>query len=76
MSTQRERGRSRKEKLRDKCLRSSKGLCRFLTAATGELFLIGPMLIMAIRPSTRKSLVTGSAGVLVFIAVDFWNQSE
>jgi hypothetical protein len=69
MSAQRERGRSRKEKLREKCLRSSKGLCHSLTAAAGGLFLIGPMLIMSTKSSTRKSLVAVSAAMLVFIAV-------
>jgi hypothetical protein len=44
-------------------------LCRFIIAAVGGLFLVGPMLIMAIDSSTRKSLVTVSASVLLFIAV-------
>lgn len=44
-------------------------LCRFLIAAVGGLFLVGPMLIMAIDSSTKKSLITVSASVLLFIAV-------
>ncbi|KAF7672925.1 vit family domain-containing protein [Alternaria burnsii] len=41
-------------------------LCRFIIAAIGGLFLVGPMLIMAIRPSTAKSLITVSASVFLF----------
>lgn len=44
-------------------------LCRFIIAAIGGLFLVGPMLIMAIRPSTAKSLITVSAFVFLFALV-------
>lgn len=44
-------------------------LCRFIIAAVGGLFLVGPMLIMAIRPSTTKSLITVSASVFLFAIV-------
>ncbi|CAN9479429.1 unnamed protein product [Alternaria alternata] len=44
-------------------------LCRFIIAAIGGLFLVGPMLIMAIRPSTAKSLITVSASVFLFAIV-------
>jgi hypothetical protein len=44
-------------------------LCRFMTATVGGIFLIGPVLIMANDPSTKKSLITISASVLLFIAV-------
>jgi len=44
-------------------------LCRFMIAAVGGSFLVGPMLIMAINPSVTKSLVTASVSVLIFIAV-------
>lgn len=44
-------------------------LCRFTIAAVGGSFLVGPMLIMAISPSTTKSLVTVSVSVMIFIAV-------
>jgi hypothetical protein len=44
-------------------------LCRFIIAAIGGLFLVGPMLIMAIRPSTAKSLITVSASVFLFAVV-------
>jgi hypothetical protein len=45
------------------------GLVRFLVATLGGLFLVGPMLIMAIHPSRNKSLITVSAAVFLFIAV-------
>jgi hypothetical protein len=44
-------------------------LCRFMIAAVGGMFLVGPMLIMAIDSSTTKSLVTVSVSVLIFIGV-------
>jgi hypothetical protein len=44
-------------------------LCRFIIAAIGGLFLVGPMLIMAIRPSTARSLITVSASVFLFAVV-------
>jgi hypothetical protein len=43
--------------------------CRFIIAVVGGLFLVGPMLIMAIRPSTTKSLITVSAFVFLFAIV-------
>lgn len=44
-------------------------LVRFLIAIVGGLFLIVPMLIMAIRPSEKKSLITVSASVFMFVMV-------
>ncbi|OWY49744.1 hypothetical protein AALT_g8703 [Alternaria alternata] len=44
-------------------------LCRFIIAAIGGLFLVGPMLIMAIRPSIAKSLITVSVSVFLFAVV-------
>ncbi|KAK4237703.1 hypothetical protein C8A03DRAFT_44466 [Achaetomium macrosporum] len=42
-------------------------LARFLIAFTGGSFLICPMLILSLNPSTTKSLVTVSLAVLLFI---------
>lgn len=39
---------------------------RLIVAMTGGLFLIVPMVIMTVQPSTIKSLVTVSAAVLLF----------
>ncbi|KAG9185972.1 hypothetical protein G6011_02528 [Alternaria panax] len=44
-------------------------LYRFIRAAIGGLFLVGPMLVMAIGPSTAKSLVTVSISVFLFAVV-------
>jgi hypothetical protein len=44
-------------------------LCSFLIAALGGLFLIRPMLIMTIHPSKKKSLITVSASVVLFIVM-------
>jgi len=41
-------------------------LARFLIAITGGLFLIVPMLVMAIDTSQKKSLITVSLSVLLF----------
>jgi hypothetical protein len=41
-------------------------LWRFIITAVGGLFLVGPMLIMAIHPSTTKSLIIVSASVFLF----------
>jgi len=47
-------------------------LARFLIAITGGLFLIVPMLIMAIETSQKKSLITVSVSVLLFaLALSF-----
>lgn len=39
---------------------------RFVVAVTGGLFLIVPMIIMTLQPSTVKSLITVSSFVLLF----------
>jgi VIT1/CCC1 family predicted Fe2+/Mn2+ transporter len=44
-------------------------LTRFLVAFTGGGFLLVPMLVMAIRPSTTKSLITTCVAVLLFATV-------
>jgi hypothetical protein len=44
-------------------------LARFLIAITGGLFLIVPMLIMAIETSQKKSLITVSLSVFLFALV-------
>lgn len=41
-------------------------LARFLIAITGGLFLVIPMLVMAIDTSQKKSLITVSLSVLLF----------
>lgn len=47
-------------------------LARFVIAITGGLFLIVPMLVMAIDTSQKKSLVTVSVSVLLFaLALSF-----
>lgn len=42
---------------------------RFITAMTGGVFLVGPMIIMAIDPSQSKSLITVSIALLIFSLV-------
>jgi hypothetical protein len=44
-------------------------LARFLITITSGLFLIVPMLIMAIHASEKKSLITVSASVFLFVLV-------
>jgi VIT1/CCC1 family predicted Fe2+/Mn2+ transporter len=44
-------------------------LTRFLIAFIGGAFLLVPMLVMAIRPSTTKSLITTCVAVLLFATV-------
>ncbi|KAM0273859.1 hypothetical protein ACHAQH_008191 [Verticillium albo-atrum] len=44
-------------------------LCRFIIALTGGGFLVGPMMIMALRPSLTKSLITVSAALVIFSIV-------
>lgn len=44
-------------------------LVRFILAITGGLFLIVPMIIMSIKPSTTKSLVTVSSFLILFSLV-------
>ncbi|KAM0330548.1 hypothetical protein ACHAQA_003495 [Verticillium albo-atrum] len=44
-------------------------LVRFLVALTGGGFLVGPMMIMALRPSLTKSLVAVSAALVLFSLV-------
>lgn len=39
---------------------------RFVVAISGGLFLVVPMIVMALKPSQTKSLVTVSAFVLLF----------
>jgi len=47
-------------------------LARFVVAITGGLFLIVPMLVMAIDTSQKKSLITVSVSVLLFaLALSF-----
>ncbi|KAJ2902112.1 hypothetical protein MKZ38_001021 [Zalerion maritima] len=45
------------------------GLVRFVLAVTGGLFLVVPMMIMAIKPSETKSLIMVSVSLLVFSLV-------
>lgn len=42
---------------------------RFITAMTGGVFLVGPMLIMTFSPSQTKSLLTVSLALVVFSLV-------
>jgi VIT1/CCC1 family predicted Fe2+/Mn2+ transporter len=42
-------------------------LVRFLISIVGGLFLVVPMLIMALNPSEKKSLITVSASVFLFV---------
>ncbi|KAH6850967.1 hypothetical protein B0I37DRAFT_372886 [Chaetomium sp. MPI-CAGE-AT-0009] len=42
---------------------------RFITAMTGGVFLVAPMLIMSLGPSQTKSLLTVSVAVVVFSLV-------
>ncbi|KAI4861548.1 hypothetical protein F4820DRAFT_460871 [Hypoxylon rubiginosum] len=42
---------------------------RFFVAITGGLFLVVPMLVMTIRPSPEKSLITVSTFVLLFALI-------
>ena len=42
---------------------------RFITAMTGGVFLVGPMLIMTFDPSQTKSLLTVSVALVVFSLV-------
>ena len=52
-------------------------LARFLIAITGGLFLIVPMLIMAIEASQKKSLITVSLAVFLFaLALSFGVRSS
>lgn len=44
-------------------------LVRFSIAIVGGLFLIVPMLVMALHPSEKKSLITVSASVFLFVMV-------
>lgn len=44
-------------------------LARFIIAITGGLFLVVPMIIMTLRPSETKSLVTVSVGVVIFALI-------
>ena len=44
-------------------------LARFVIAITGGLFLIAPMLVMAIDTSQKKSLITVSVSALLFALV-------
>lgn len=48
---------------------------RFIAAFCGGLSLIGPMFIMAIKPSQIKTLVTSSVAVLIFSLGLAWRSS-
>ncbi|KAL8721408.1 MAG: hypothetical protein Q9181_007711 [Wetmoreana brouardii] len=51
---------------KDRLARKFEMKSRLLAAVFGGLSLVGPMLIMAIRPSQVKTLITSSAAVLLF----------
>lgn len=44
-------------------------LARFVIAITGGIFLVVPMIIMTLRPSETKSLVTVSVAVVIFALI-------
>lgn len=68
-SDEEKRQRSKEYAERKRPLRVSRfvdRLVRFIIAITGGIFLVVPMIIMTLKPSETKSLVTASVAVVVF----------
>lgn len=47
-------------------MRYNEFVSRFTAAFTGGIFLVVPMIIMTLRPSETKSLITVSVAVIAF----------